>query len=223
MERDPLFKPPVPCHSPQYGRNLDEYPNNQSRTSEEQMIIIRNFWPILRHYQQFVKMPVYDPPGLGNCGYYAIAHAVGYTDRDAHQRVRDELLKELLAHKQDYMKIHSHGAKKGKNRESRKQILITAAETQLDYFEKRLVHQGLKAPRSKWFDTLMGFIVASTYRRPFVVLGEDTSGCYLYLPYRHRPNTKSPIIIGFQKSIHFLQFTPNEGKFGCFCFVCSNC
>ena len=65
----------------------EEYPNNQSRTKAEQKEIFRSLWLIMRKYQRYVKKPAHDPPGQGNCGYYALARAVGIFYCDAHQRV----------------------------------------------------------------------------------------------------------------------------------------
>ena len=92
-------------------------------------------------------------------------------------------------------------------------MVRTQANIELDVFESRLKHGGITAPRRKWFDSQMGFIVASAYARPFVILGEDPTGFYFYLPYRHRPTTKTPIIVGFLKGIHFVQMDPKEGQF----------
>ena len=67
----------------------------------------------MRKYQRFVKMPAYNPPGRGNCGYYAIARAVGIFHRDAHQTVRNTLLKELTAHRDNYLKLYGPATKRG--------------------------------------------------------------------------------------------------------------
>ena len=165
----------------------------------------------MRHYQTFVQMPVYDPPGEGNCGYYALAHALGLTSHDAHLKVRNDLLTELVNHRDDYVKLHSHGTKR--RTRNRAQIVQDQAKIELDVFESRLKHGGITAPRRKWFDSQMGFIVASAYARPFVILGDEPAGCMFYLPYRHRPSTKSPIIVGFIKGVHFVQMDPKEGQF----------
>ena len=76
----------------------DEYPNNQSQPKADQTSIFLTLWVIMHNYQHFVKMLAYDPPGLGNCGYYAMARAVGIFHCDAHQTVQNTLVKELKTH-----------------------------------------------------------------------------------------------------------------------------
>ena len=109
MDNDPLHLSPISCHSPIYGKDPHEYPNNQSPDREHQESIFWTLWVIMRHYQTFLQMPVYNPPGKGNCGYYALAHALGLTSRDAHLKVRNDLLTELVTHCDDYLKLHSYG------------------------------------------------------------------------------------------------------------------
>ena len=211
MDNDPLHLSPISCQSPTYGEDVYQYPNNQSPEREHQEALFRDLWVIMRHYQTFIQRPVYDPPGEGNCGYYALAHALGLTSHDAHLKVRNDLLTELVNHRYDYVKLHSHGTKR--RTRNRAQIVQDQANIELDVFESRLKHGGITAPRRKWFDSQMGFIVASAYARPFVILGDEPAGCMFYLPYRHRPSTKSPIIVGFIKGVHFVQMDPKEGQF----------
>lgn len=211
MDNDPLHLSPISCQSPTYGEDVYQYPNNQSPEREHQEALFRDLWVIMRHYQTFIQRPVYDPPGEGNCGYYALAHALGFTSHDAHLKVRNDLLTELVNHRDDYVKLHSHGTKR--RTRNRAQIVQDQAKIELDVFESRLKHGGITAPRRKWFDSQMGFIVASAYARPFVILGDEPAGCMFYLPYRHRPSTKSPIIVGFIKGVHFVQMDPKEGQF----------
>ena len=111
MDNDPLHLSPILCHSPIYGKDPHEYPNNQSPDCEDQESIFWTLWVIMRHYQTFLQLPVYDPPGKGNCAYYALAHALGLTSCDAHLKVRNDLLTELVTHRDDYLKLHSHGTK----------------------------------------------------------------------------------------------------------------
>ena len=177
---------------------------------------------IMRKYQHYVKMPAYNPPGRGNCGYYALARAVGIFHRDAHQTVRNALLKELTAHRDNYLKLYGPATKRGREHDD---IVQDQASVQLDVFVSRLQHTGLSAPPRNCFDTNMGFIVAQAYGRPLIFLGQDPGGCYTYLPYRLRPSPdpKPPIIIGFINYQHFVQFDREEasGKFECWFFFCT--
>ena len=88
-----------------------------------------------------------------------------------------------------------------------------------------LQQTGLSAPARKWFDTNMGFIVAQAYGCPLIVLGQDPSGCYTYLPYClcPSPDPKALIILGFINFQHFVQFDREEacGKFECWFIFCT--
>ena len=58
MDNDPLHLSPISCHSPIYGKEPHEYPNNQSPDREHQQSIFRTLWVIMDHYQTFLQMPV---------------------------------------------------------------------------------------------------------------------------------------------------------------------
>jgi hypothetical protein len=50
----------------------------------------------------------------------------------------------------------------------------------------------------------MGFIAASAFNRPVIILTPSDRNCYSFFPYRTPPNKEPPTVLAFVDQIHFV-------------------
>lgn len=151
---------------------------------------------------------VFDPPAYGNCGYFAIAAAVGDFSDSSYLNVRKKLLAELSAHTEDHEKLISSAHSQPSMRTRRNQTI--AVEVVQDLLV-RLDHHDTQCSHAYWLRMpYMGYIIASAYNRVTVLLGPSESECVTFFPYRTPPNKELPIVLGFMNNNHFVTLRPQN-------------
>ncbi|KAH9809746.1 hypothetical protein DFH28DRAFT_1133117 [Melampsora americana] len=147
-----------------------------------------------RQMTQSSKIKVFhDPIPDGHCGYRAIANSLGRSE-DEWLSVRNDLIFELQS-KTDFYNRHLEERKRGDGDVS---DVIKSIQTQRE--------EVLDTP-ALWLNSAqMLYIIATAYKRPFCVYGEDLS--FSALPLDCSLTNNPPIFLFFDKKrVHFLSLT----------------
>lgn len=158
-------------------------------TDEHRLLLLSK---IPQELHEFIS-DIHDPPAFGNCGFYAIAAALGNTKEDACFYVREQLQQEYQDYPEDHRffvtqeselersaKCKDRGIEKPKTSEKLMKEIIDSLDCKY-----------LACGRSKWLRTPhTGRAIASVFGRPFICI--DTSdfpnlGSHSFFPYRSSP------------------------------------
>lgn len=148
----------------------------------------------------------FDPPAYGNCGYYAIAASIGDYSETSYLDVRCKLLAKILAHTEDHERlIYSAEARTTRSTRSTPTFGVEVVQELL----VRLDCKDVKCKEEYWLRMpYLGYVIASAYNRPTILLDPRTSACNTFFPYRTLPNENNPdqdpIVLAFVNKIHFV-------------------
>lgn len=155
---------------------------------------------------------VYDPPAFGNCGFYAIAHALRCHKEDSYVSVRRDLKQELIT----YRDIHEQLISTAPGMQSRRMVTqrtAPAATEIVDDLLHRLQPQNPTCRQEFWMRMpYLGYVIASVYECPVILFNPNKSHSYTFFPYRKAPNRKNPIILAFVDGNHFASLSAVPGK-----------
>lgn len=147
---------------------------------------------------------IFDPPARGNCGFLAVANALGYSGKDSHIRVRVALEQELMLHREDHEGFLQQNP----------DYLKTVEKPQASEVEGLLHRLSCKteACTSEFYMKMpdLGYAIASAFERAVVHLTRLPQNCCTFLPYRIRPNLVDPIVLLFVDNIHFVLLNINK-------------
>jgi hypothetical protein len=109
---------------------------------------------------------------------------------------------ELSSHPEDHTKLISLPAQRPR-RKTRNQP--TYAEEVVQELMVRLDNEEISCTEEYWLRMLsLGFVIASAFDRPVIILTPSESNCYSFFPYRTSPNKQAPIVLAFINNIHFV-------------------
>ena len=121
---------------------------------------------------------IFDPPGDGNCGFRAIAQAIGGSEYEFEKgwiQVRADLLCALEEHKSHFTKIFGGGEEVERLESS---LEVPGAEDVTNVGKR------------KWYERLsMGPITAEAYRRPICFIDKSSSDCLTFVPMLSGPKS----------------------------------
>ncbi|KAF9592111.1 hypothetical protein IFM89_011949 [Coptis chinensis] len=136
-----------------------------------------SFYRYLDYFPDILQpliLDIEDPKGDGNCGFRALAMALGY-DEEGWVQVRVNLISELRASKEEYIRMFGHEN-------------VTRCEGSLLHFKG-------DAPEEKWM--LLpehGYLAASKYSVAIVYF--SMAGCHTFLPLKSAFNENDYKVIG---------------------------
>lgn len=165
---------------------------------------------------------IYDPPGLGNCGFYAIAAGLGMTSKDACFTVRQDLQQEIQEHYNDHLGLLTTESQRKRAAKSLELGLEKpkTSQVKLNDLIASLDCEDYICGFNKWLKTPdAGYAIASAYGRPFIIIDTSDSpdqGCHTFFPYRVGPDNYyseqlDPIIVAFVDRNHFVELKVKAG------------
>lgn len=162
---------------------------------------------ILRQLPAFIVPYIkstFNPPAFGNCGFYAIAHSIGAFSENSYSDVRQKLFDELTLHAHDHELLISTPPTRPMKTRSLKTAVSAGAEIVQDLLI-RLDHHEVKCSDRYWLRMpYTGFVIASAYDRPIILLDPRQENCNTFFPYRTTPNTQTPMVLAFVDQMHFV-------------------
>lgn len=169
--------------------------------------------PSDKHAWYFKQLPtelkpfilsIFDPPAFGNCGFLAVANALGMTEKDSYHRIRTALKKELELHRED----HKNFLKA--NEEHLKNPGKARTYDEVNQLLHRLNWTTASCNSEFYMNNSMGYAIASAFEQAVVILDKNTTNCHTYLPYRIRPNHIDPICVLFVDNNHFIRLITSK-------------
>lgn len=202
-------------------KSMTKSVGSPSRSCQKSALTSLHDQLVLRQLPQFVVPHVYsifDPPAWGNCGYFAIAASVGQYGTDAFLDVRHKLLAELKSHTQDHESLVS--ATRTRPTVKNRRTPTFAFEVVQDLLV-RLDCKEEKCTQAYWLRMpYLGYVIASAYDRPTILMDPVAANCNTFFPYRTTPNELNPIVLAFINGEHFVSLAtksvslPYPGVYG---------